>query len=111
LRLVAIVALTTAVFVLACSANTIPMITNVSVETVGDSPLGIVDPVGNVWEWCSDVIAVVDYGTFSCATRPLRGGSWATAMPELDDPVKDLCPLYRTETIGFRCFRSIRPTH
>ncbi len=71
-RLVAIVALTTAVFVLACSANTIPMITNVSVETVGDSPLGIVDPVGNAWEWCND---------------------------------KDLCPLYRTETIGLRCFR------
>jgi hypothetical protein len=72
---------------------------------IGDSPLGIVDPMGNAWEWCNDVVAVIDYGTFSCATRPLRGGSWATAMPELDDAVKDLCPLYRTETIGFRCFR------
>jgi formylglycine-generating enzyme required for sulfatase activity len=72
---------------------------------IGDSRLGIVDPMGNAWEWCNDVVAVIDYGTFSCATRPLRGGSWATAMPELDDPVKDLCPLYRTETIGFRCFR------
>ena len=72
---------------------------------MGDSQLGIVDPMGNAWEWCSDVVAVIDYGTFSCATRPLRGGSWATAMPELDDAVKDLCPLYRTETIGFRCFR------
>ncbi|MFH1689850.1 MAG: SUMF1/EgtB/PvdO family nonheme iron enzyme [Candidatus Eisenbacteria bacterium] len=72
---------------------------------VGDSPLGIADAIGNAWEWCNDVVAVVDYGTFSCATRPLRGGSWATAMPELVDPVKDLCPLYRTETIGFRCFR------
>lgn len=71
----------------------------------GDSPIGLADAIGNAWEWCSDVVAVVDYGTFSCATRPLRGGSWATAMPELDDPVKDLCPLYRTETIGFRCFR------
>ena len=72
---------------------------------MGDSPLGIADAMGNAWEWCIDVVAVVDYGTFSCATRPLRGGSWATPMPELDDPVRDLCPLYRTETIGFRCFR------
>ena len=72
---------------------------------IGDSPLGLADAIGNAWEWCSDVVAVIDYGTFSCATRPLRGGSWATAMPELDNPVKDLCPLHRTETIGFRCFR------
>ncbi len=72
---------------------------------VGNSPLGLADAVGNAWEWCNDVVAVINYGTFSCATRPLRGGSWATPMPELDDPVRDLCPLYRTETIGFRCFR------
>lgn len=71
----------------------------------GDSPFGIADVMGNVWEWCSDVVAIVDYATFSCATRPLRGGSWATPVTELDDPVKDLCPLYRTDTAGFRCFR------
>jgi formylglycine-generating enzyme required for sulfatase activity len=71
----------------------------------GDSPLGLADVIGNVWEWCSDVVAVVDYGTFSCATRPLKGGSWATAMAELRDPTKDLCPLYRTDTVGFRCCR------
>lgn len=71
----------------------------------GDSPLGLADVIGNVWEWCSDVVAVVDYGTFSCATRPLKGGSWATRMAELEDPTKDLCPLYRTDTTGFRCCR------
>ena len=71
----------------------------------GDSPLGLTDVIGNVWEWCSDVVAIVDYDTFSCATRPLMGGSWATAMAELNGPTKDLCPLYRTDTIGFRCCR------
>jgi formylglycine-generating enzyme required for sulfatase activity len=71
----------------------------------GDSPLGLADVIGNVWEWCSDVVAIVDYDTFSCATRPLKGGSWATGMAELDDPTKDLCPLYRTDTVGFRCCR------
>jgi formylglycine-generating enzyme required for sulfatase activity len=76
-----------------------------SYSPAGDSPLGLADAMGNVWEWCSDAVAIVDYGTFSCATRPLRGGSWATPIPELEEPVKDLCPLYRTDTIGFRCFR------
>lgn len=71
----------------------------------GDSPLGLADVIGNVWEWCSDVVAVVDYSTFSCATRPLKGGSWATGMSELRDPTKDLCPLYRTDTLGLRCCR------
>ena len=55
-----------------------------------------------------DVVAVVDYGTFSCATRPLKGGSWATGMAELKDATKDLCPLYRTDTVGFRCCRQRR---
>ncbi len=71
----------------------------------GDSPVGVADAIGNVWEWCADVVAVVDYGTFSCATRPIRGGSWATAVVKLNGPTKDLCPLYRTDTTGFRCFR------
>lgn len=69
----------------------------------GDGPLGLSDAVGNVWEWCDDVVAVVDYGTFSCATRPLRGGSWATGLVELRQAAKALCPLYRMDTVGFRC--------
>ena len=76
-----------------------------SYSPAGDSPLGLVDVLGNAWEWCSDVVAIVDYGTFSCATRPIRGGSWATDMANLDDATKDLCPLYRTDTAGFRCYK------
>jgi len=76
-----------------------------SYSPAGDSPFGLADAIGNVWEWANDVVAVVDYGTFSCATRPLKGGSWATALSELDDPTKDLCPLYRIDNAGFRCCR------
>jgi len=71
----------------------------------GDSRLGLVDVYGNVWEWCAEAVTVVDYGTYSCATRPLRGGSWATSAAELKDPSRDLCPLYRIDTAGFRCAR------
>ena len=57
LRLVALVALTTAVLVLACSANTIPVITNVSVETVGDT-VRIVEtrPISKSKHWRVDEV-------------------------------------------------------
>ena len=74
----------------------------------GDSPLGLADAFGNVWEWCLDAVTVVNYGTYSCATRPLRGGSWATSAAELGKPFKDLCPLYRIDTAGFRCAADAR---
>ncbi len=80
-----------------------------SYSPLGDSPLGLVDVLGNAWEWCSDVVAVINYGTFSCATRPIRGGSWATDMANLEDATRDLCPLYRTDTTGFRCYKDLAP--
>jgi len=69
----------------------------------GDSPLGLADAIGNVWEWCQDPVAVVEHATYSCATRLLIGGSWATGIPDLEKEPKDLCPLYRPDTAGFRC--------
>jgi formylglycine-generating enzyme required for sulfatase activity len=55
-------------------------------EGKGDSPYGVVDMVGNVWEWCSSAWETGSTDPDGEAIRDLRGASW----------------LY-TETVIFRC--------
>ncbi len=78
----------------------------------GDSPFGLHDVVGNVWEWTSDwygpygSAAQVDpKGAETGSLRVMRGGSWNGSDPAWVRPTFRFMapPAMRSHGIGFRC--------
>ena len=62
----------------------------------GDSPYGVVDMSGNVYEWTNDGSEVVTMG--------LRGGSWLDGRDEaLTFSIRKHTPRRKNDFIGFRC--------
>lgn len=81
----------------------------------GDSPEGVADLAGNVWEWVGDWYHPRSYridrdrnptGPASGASRVMRGGSWQDDGEDLRGARRDHAPpSFRHQDLGFRCAR------
>jgi formylglycine-generating enzyme required for sulfatase activity len=79
-------------------------------EGKGDSPFGVVDMVGNVWEWClTDYFSQTNDFNSTTTNRGLRGGSW-----DYDSPDRFRCnerfrngPQHGNQYHGFRLSRLV----
>ena len=78
----------------------------------GASPFGVLDGLGNVWEWCSDWYAADAYrraaerdpsGPTSGTDRVVRGGSCLLGPPMRTSFRNRAAPGVRFEDLGFRC--------
>ena len=88
----------------------------------GESPKGIADLAGNVWEWCLDEYSPTFYQQGDAhnplnlrfrdvlRSRVIRGGAWDVGRAFLRSSLRfKFYPLDSTHTIGFRVVRP-RPT-
>ena len=81
----------------------------------GDSPYGVADMVGNVWEWTSTMMApypyVIDDGRevhHANGKAIVRGGAWYYSRKLARVSVREgVLPTYISSSIGFRLARSL----
>ncbi len=77
-------------------------------EGRGDSPFGVVDLAGNVWEWCLTAYETGSVELNGTDVRVLRGGSWGYGNTDYFRASYRnwYHPRLRGDDRGFRCARS-----
>ena len=99
-----------------CGGGTMP----VGSKSKGVSPYGVLDMIGNVWEWMADWYGEGYYsqspernpsGPDSGARRVLRGGSWSYYESALLAANRySFHPAAASDDVGFRCARDSQLT-
>jgi formylglycine-generating enzyme required for sulfatase activity len=74
---------------------------------LGQSPFGVVDLVGNVWEWCRTSYASGGDAAEGDSLRVMRGGGWSYGSPHGFRCTHYIggVPTLRHNTVGFRIVR------
>jgi formylglycine-generating enzyme required for sulfatase activity len=69
----------------------------------GDSPYGVSDMAGNVWEWCLTTYYTGDNGTIGDGRRVVRGGAWVNSRGDVRVAIRNANhPSSRSYGVGFR---------
>jgi serine/threonine-protein kinase len=79
----------------------------------GESPYGIMDMAGNVWQWTASSSSEGGVNPMAGASitgqKVLRGGSWRTIANGTQTTYRKFAPPdYRRDSVGFRCAASGR---
>jgi sulfatase modifying factor 1 len=74
----------------------------------GASPYGMMDAVGNVWEWVSDSYYAPGKESKKLRLRVVKGGGWTSARQQAGISFRNIVdPEIKNPTIGFRCAKSM----
>ena len=74
----------------------------------GNTPEGLEDMAGNVWEWTTSRYCPYAYPNCTDERRVARGGSWASGSPDLVAPTvrNEAFETDHAPSMGFRCARA-----